>query len=233
MNYDHIYATAEEDFVDRSVGLLSYILSESIADNGQAILGLSGGSTPKVIYEALGMSDTDWSKVTLFLVDDRYIPADADGSNQKLVRETLLKNANIPEENLIFPNTTLPIEECVTDYETRLAMTILQGIPHSVTLGLGSDGHIASLFPPLSEAAYGDRLVLHTETDQFDVHDRISTTMAVIGSANRKVFFLKGAEKKAVWEEMLADDDDPLRWPAKAALQLGGGVVISAFAEHA
>ncbi len=227
MNYDHIYATAEDDFVDRSVGLLSHILSESIADNGQAILGLSGGSTPKVIYEALGMSDVDWNKVTLFLVDDRYVPADADGSNQKLVRETLLKNASIPEENLVFPDTSLTIEECITEYETKLAMTLSQGIPHSVTLGLGSDGHIASLFPPLTEAAFGDRLVLHTETDKFDVLDRISTTMVVIGSADRKIFFLKGEGKKDVWDEMLADDDDPMRWPAKAALQLGGGVVIS------
>ena len=51
--------------------------------------------------------------------------------------------------------------------------------------------------------------------------------MVVIGSADRKIFFLKGEGKKDVWDEMLADDDDPMRWPAKAALQLGGGVVIS------
>lgn len=93
-------------------------------------------------------------------------------------------------------------------------------------MGLGEDGHIASLFPPVPAEGYGDRLVMHTTTDTFAVHDRISTTMVVIGSADRKVFFLKGEGKKFVWEEMMHDDNAEImmeRWPAKAALALGEG----------
>lgn len=229
MIYDHIQATSDNNFVTQSVRILSERIQQSIKEFGSAIVGLSGGSTPKPIYEALGKEDIDWNSVSIFLVDDRYIAADDADSNQKLVRETLLANANIPEANIVFPNTTLPIDECIQDYEIRLAELLSKGIPHTVTLGLGGDGHIASLFPPVPAAGYGDHLVIHTETDAFAVHDRISTTMVIIGSADRKIFFLKGEGKKFVWDEMMQspDTEDMDRWPAKAALQLGGGVVVS------
>lgn len=229
MQYDHLESASEDDFVAQSVTVLVGRITQSIDEFGSAIVGLSGGSTPKPIYEALGKENIDWNTVFLFLVDDRYIDAHDDESNQKLVRETLLMNASIPEKNIIFPDTTLPIDKCIADYEIRLAELLSKGIPHMVTLGLGEDGHIASLFPPVPTAGYGDHLVIHTETDDFAVHDRITTTMVVIGSADRKIFFLKGEGKKFVWDEMMQSEDaeDMDRWPGKAALQLGGGVVVS------
>ena len=229
MNFDHVTAASDEDFVVQGVTVLKERIVQSIEEFGSAIVGLSGGSTPKAIYTALGKEDIDWSKVYLFLVDDRYIDKDDADSNQKLIRDTLLMHAAIPEEHILFPNTTLDLEECIADYEAKLAELLSKGIPHIVTLGLGSDGHIASLFPPVPEEGYGDHLVIHTETDDFAVHDRISTTMVVIGSADRKIFFLKGKEKEVIWDEMMQSQDaeDMDRWPAKAALQLGGGVVVS------
>tara|TARA_Y100000310_G_C20505600_1_gene726254 strand:- start:48 stop:743 length:696 start_codon:yes stop_codon:yes gene_type:complete len=231
MNFDGIQATSEEEFVALGTELLVERLTQSIEEFGHAIIGLSGGSTPKPIYEELGKQPIDWDKVTVFLVDDRYVEADDDDSNQKLVRDTLLRNAAIPEEQIIFPNTTIPINECIDDYEQRLAEVLSKGIPHIVTLGLGEDGHIASLFPPVPSEGYGDRLVIHTTTDAFAVRDRISTTMVVIGSADRKIFFLKGEQKKFVWDEMMSSDaeEDMDRWPARAALALGGGVVVTLF----
>jgi 6-phosphogluconolactonase len=232
MQYDHIEATSEDDFVTKSVAVLKERITQSLDEFGSAIIGLSGGSTPKAIYTALGKEDLDWSNVFIFLVDDRYIDASDSDSNQKLVHETLLTNASIPDENIIFPDTSLPLEECIKTYEVNLAELLSKGIPHTVTLGLAEDGHIASLFPPVPPAGYGDHLVIHTETDAFAVHDRITTTMVVIGSADRKIFFLKGDQKKFVWDEMMQSEDseDMDRWPAKAALQLGGGVVVSLFA---
>lgn len=218
--------TSEEQFIQTGVDILRERIEQSIDEFGRAILGLSGGSTPRPIYERLGLCAIDWEKVSLFLVDDRYVPADHPDSNQKLVKETLLKHISIPETQILFPDTTLPIDDCIHHYDMKLAGMLSAGIPHIVTLGIGGDGHIASLFPPVANSGFGDRLVVHTETDAFAVHDRISTTMIVIGSADRKIFFLKGEEKKTVWEEMLQSDEGPKRWPAKAALELGGGVVV-------
>lgn len=229
MDFETISTVSDQEFITEGVGVLVERLSQHIDEFGAAIVGLSGGSTPKPIYEELGKQDVDWSKVTVFLVDDRYTDANDSDSNQKLVRDTLLKNAQIPEEQIIFPRTALPLDECIADYEQRLAEMLSKGIPHTVTLGLGEDGHIASLFPPVPLEGYGDRLVIHTTTDDFAVRDRISTTMVVIGSADRKIFFLKGEKKKFVWDEMMQSDgtDDMDRWPARAALALGGGVVVT------
>lgn len=229
MQYDHIQAASDEDFVTHSVRILSERIHQSIDEFGSAIVGLSGGSTPKPIYEGLGKCAIPWEKVSIFLVDDRYVPATHKESNQRLVRETLLKHASIPEDHILFPDTAKPLDDCIHHYDLQLAGMLSAGIPHIVTLGLGSDGHIASLFPPVPTEGYGDRLVIHTTTDDFAVRDRISTTMVIIGSADRKIFFLKGKDKKFVWDEMMQskDSEDMDRWPAKAALQLGGGVVVS------
>jgi len=227
MDLEHIETISEQEFIDSSVRALSERIHQNIDEYGRAIVGLSGGSTPRPIYSALGKCAIPWDKVSVFLVDERYVGADDTDSNQKLVRDTLLSSAPIPEENFLFPDTSLPLAECIHHYELKLAGMLSAGIPHIVTLGMGDDGHIASLFPPVSDSAYGDHLVLHTETDRFAVHDRITTTMVIIGSADRKFFFLKGDAKKQVWEEMMADKEDLSRWPAKAVLNLGGGVLVS------
>jgi len=227
VNYDHIQTTDDSSFVEEATGFLLLRMQQSIDEYGKCILGLSGGSTPKPIYEELGHGNLDWSKVYIFLVDDRYVAADDDDSNQKLVRETLLKNCDIPESNLIFPNTEVPLEDCITDYEQRLAQLLSEGIPHMITLGMGDDGHIASLFPPVSDRAFTDHLVIHTQTEKFAVKDRISSTFVVLLSATDKIFFLKGDAKKAVWDEMLESEEEVDRWPAKAVLKMGGVTVVS------
>lgn len=233
MDYARIITENEEEFVQGSVIVLSSLINAAILQNGACLLGLSGGSTPKKIYEELGQSDEiDWSKVWVCLVDERYIAADNEDSNQKLVRETLLKNANIPEENLLFPDTSLPIIECVEQYNTALSNVK----PDVITLGLGEDGHTASLFPPVMEQAF-DRTkhAIHTTTPStssgqathFAVHDRITMTMPTIARAGSKIFLLKGDAKKAVWEEMEESTEGKERWPAKGVIQSGSVTLIA------
>ena len=216
----------DQQYTKSAVGLLTRAASEAIDARGFAIIGLSGGSTPKPIYEAFGKENIDWSKVWLFLVDDRYIRADDPDSNQFLLRSTLLRNAAIPDSQLIFPDTSLPLDECVALYEQHIASLLQKGSPDIITLGMGDDGHIASLFPPLMEQSFGEETVIHTTTEKFAVKDRISVTMRVLTRARQSVFFLKGPAKKKVMDEMIASGDDERRWPAKALLEKTGTTVI-------
>ena len=229
MNYQHIETASEEDFLAESVALLKQQIVTAIEEDGLAIIGLSGGSTPKPIYEALGKESIDWSCVSVFLVDERYVPRDSDNSNQKLVYDTLLKHASIPEQGIVFPDTSLPLEECVKKYAADLQFLWAAHFTTTVTLGLGTDGHIASLFPPLSDDALGEAwLVGHTKApDQFAVPDRITVQLNALAAADHQVFFLKGEGKKATWEEMLASDEDEQRWPAKRILEGKEAVVVS------
>lgn len=213
-----ISSTGDANFVARGAAFLKEELMNAITKNGVTILGLSGGSTPKPIYEALGKEQLDWSKVWIFLVDDRYIRPDHPNSNQFLLRSTLLKNAAIPESQIIFPDTTLPIDQCMKLYDQHLTDLLKKGPPDLITLGMGDDGHIASLFPLLGDDAFGPSLVIHTTTDRFDVHDRISVTLPVLQKSKQVVFFLKGSSKKAVWDEMMGSQEDERKWPAKGIL---------------
>ena len=101
-------------------------------------------------------------------------------------------------------------------------------LPDIVTLGMGSDGHIASLFPPVPDIALGDEaLVVHTETDQFAITDRISVSLNFLCAAQDQIFFLKGTDKKFVWDEMIASDEDEHRWPAKRMIETGDVSLVS------
>lgn len=139
-----------------------------------ALVGLSGGTTPRPIYTAISQlaksTVIDWSKVLIFLVDERYIPETHPESNTRMIRETLFSEASFPEKNFIHPNTTLPLEECRADYEAALGSILSLSCPTLVTLGLGNDGHTASWFPPLSDedcmhSNDAERLVHITHTD--------------------------------------------------------------------
>lgn len=215
-----ITAKDDADFIVRGVHFLETAIRDALNERGCCVIGLSGGSTPKPIYEALGKEKIDWSKVWLFLVDDRYIRADDPNSNQFLLRSTLLKNAAIPDSQIIFPDTSLPLATCIDLYDRQITDLLKKGAPDIVTLGMGDDGHIASLFPPLTDEAFGPTTVIHTQTEKFAVKDRISVTLPVLQQAAWPVFFLKGGDKKKVWEEMMQSDEDERRWPAKSVAGL-------------
>jgi 6-phosphogluconolactonase len=211
-------AAGDEAFITTAVDWLVERIGEAVAARGKCVFGLSGGSTPGPIYQRLGESDkVDWKNVMIFLVDERHVPADNSDSNANLQQRTLLAGNKIPEANVIFPDCTKPIQETVTDYGQRLEQLFAEhGGPDLLTLGLGPDGHIASLFPPVQQADK-DATCIHTTTERFAVFDRITITLPIIARATNSVFFFKGEEKLAVWDDMMrsfADQQDPSRWPA-------------------
>lgn len=226
----------EAPFTQNATDFLEQAILSAIEKHGRAVIGLSGGSTPRPIYEALSKRSLDWSKVWIFLVDDRYIRVDDPKSNQFLIRSTLLKNAPIPDSQIIFPDVSLPLPQCIDLYAKHLKVLFTKRLPDLITLGMGDDGHIASLFPPLSDLALSDeRMILHTTTPpaasgqaaRFDVRDRISLSLNALAGAQMSVFLLAGSGKKKVWEEMLASPEDVRRWPAKAILEHTNATVFA------
>lgn len=226
MSYGRIDATPG-DFAAKAAALLAAHIKFFLNEHGACTLGLSGGSTPKPIYALLGQdASIDWSSVYVFLVDERYIDITDAKSNQKLVRDTLLEHARIPEENLFFPRTDLPLPACATEYEERLHALLGEKTVDIVTLGMGDDGHIASLFPPLDDDAFDEHDVLVTTTDRFDVRERVGVSLPFLTQAKLPVFLLQGEGKKKVWEEMLAADVNLRRWPAQAVLATERAIAV-------
>lgn len=212
-----------DQFVDAAVVVLEKAIISAIRENGQCTIGLSGGSTPGPVYEKLGRSRAiDWEHVHIFLVDERCVPSTDEASTARLIGHTLLRNAPVPDLQRHFPDTTLPPADAADVYDALLRALLPDGGPDVVVLGLGRDGHTASLFPPLTQADVSTTdYVIHTRVpphEQFPVTDRLSTTLRLLRTAGTKVFLLSGAEKHAVWEATTKEGADPRRWPASLLL---------------
>lgn len=209
---------AGPSFARTAAQKLGDLIRRSIRAHGTCVIGLSGGSTPGPVYEELAGEMIDWTRVTVFLVDDRCVSPDHPDSNQHLVQSTLLSRLSGPPATC-FHDTSLPPDEAADAYGARLQELLAARGADIVVLGMGPDGHIASLFPPLGESAFGPASAIHTTTDAFAVHDRISVTLPVLAGAAHAVFLLKGEDKLRLWEEMEASAEDLRRWPAKALLE--------------
>jgi len=207
-----IQANTTEEFVSTSTEWISGVISEAIRDNGKATVGLSGGSTPKPIYTMLAINKyISWEKVQFFLTDERYIPANHEDSNQKMIRETLLTR-EAKDAEFFAPKTELLLSKCVEDYASTMKSFTH---PDLVILGMGDDGHIASLFPPVPPEAFGPALVLHTETAHFAVKDRISVTFPALLHAKKRLFLLTGKTKRELLKKMQSENEDVSLYPAQ------------------
>lgn len=217
------------DFASKASALIAGFIRSAIREHGACTVGLSGGSTPKPVYEALAKETVDWTRVTFFLVDDRCVSADHPDSNQLLARTSIISATGAAT---VFPDAALPPDQSAKDYAKRLTALLERPIDVAI-LGMGPDGHITSLFPPVPDEAFGDAIAIHTQTPLdsdnrplFAVRDRISLTLPILSAATHTVFLLKGADKKHLWEEMTASTKDEKRWPAKYIIERAEVTVV-------
>jgi 6-phosphogluconolactonase len=162
---------------------------------GVAVVGgsvvLAGGSTPRRAYELAAASHSDWEGVDVWFGDDRCVPADDPRSNQLLVREALLERLTVlPTMHPI--STERPATEAAAAYDAALRGTPLD----LVLLGLGPDGHTASLFPGASTLDVRDRLAVAAEPGLDPFVERVTLTIPAL-EAGTRVVFLAVSEGKA------------------------------------
>ncbi len=196
-------------------------LSNALTDNGAASLMVSGGSTPAPLYEALSLADLDWAKIAVALVDERWVDSDHDASNEALIyRSLLVNNARQASFTGMKTRAATAVEGCP---ETEALYKTLPK-PFSITvLGMGSDGHTASLFPHargLSEALSlkNQHLTAPITAKQSEVTgintERLSLTLTGLLQAEHLILLLTGEEKLAVFRAAMEDgpvEDMPIR----------------------
>jgi 6-phosphogluconolactonase/glucosamine-6-phosphate isomerase/deaminase len=161
-------------------------------------IGLAGGSTPKPIYERVAQKDGQ----IFFVTDERYVSSEDEQNNTHLVYQTMGRDVSI-----LAPDTSLPLTECVEQYAKDLEKQFSTSSPDLFVLGMGTDGHVASLFPPVTKPMFGPQLAIHTTTEHFAVFDRISVTLPLLLSAKKVVLLMKGEDKQQAWTQMLTSQD--------------------------
>ncbi|WP_228025193.1 6-phosphogluconolactonase [cf. Phormidesmis sp. LEGE 11477] len=204
--------------IDRAYDLTVSLVKEAVASSDRATLALSGGSTPKPLYEALAKADLPWEKVYIFWGDERYVPHDHPKSNALMAKEAWLNRVPIPAEN-IFPMPTSAGDPAAdaAQYEKQLKefFQLAEGeLPalDFVLQGMGDDGHTASLFPHTDALDVRDRLVT---VGNHDGEPRITFTVPLINQGRHVVFLVSGENKQTALAHVFSDEADGHTYPSK------------------
>jgi 6-phosphogluconolactonase len=199
-------------FVAAAVQLVIERAEQAQSGGGWFRLSLCGGSTPRAIYTALAELDAgiiDWSRVRITFGDERSVPPDHADSNFRMVREALLDRLAIPVENVLRieaeDGASIAAERCEDRLRDWAKEDGTEVFAHDLTLlGMGDDGHTASLFPGTDALGETDRWVVANYVEKFDT-ERITLTYPVLNASRTVCFLVTGREAKgAVVDRILA-----------------------------
>lgn len=223
-----------EDLADR---VAIWVATRIVFAPERIAINLSGGTTPKRVYELLGGEDlrkkVDWRKVHFFWGDERFVASSDPASNFGSARETMLRHLPIPPDQIHpIPTESVTAEQAATQYEGVLrayygsAVLDPERPLFDITLlGLGNDGHIASLFP--GSAALDERRSWVTTVGDLAPEPRITLTLPALESSGTIVFLVAGESKREILARTLAAD------PALPVSRLATRGRILVFADRA
>ncbi len=222
-NPDLIICRDAGELTEKAAERFIALVNEASASSGRFTVALSGGSTPKALYSLLaasGFADRiPWPKVHLFWGDERCVPPDHPDSNYRMVRESLLSKISIPPENVHRMAGEKEPKLAAAEYENELKtfFQLSQGTPPRfdlILLGLGEDGHTASLFPESDALNETQRLVATTYLPKLNAH-RLTLTLPVLNESAEIYFLVAGKNKAAIVKELLGTDPTIAKFPAQ------------------
>ncbi len=202
--------------------------SMALAARGRFTLALSGGSTPRELHLRLASpplaSGVDWSRIHVFFGDERCVPPDDPQSNYHMAVETLLGRVPIPAGNVHHIRGELPPEQAAQAYEADLRAFFGPGEPPRldlVILGMGENGHTASLFPGLQAVHEQERWVVAEYVAEVGMW-RVTLTPVVLNLARATVFLVAGEAKADMLRRVLEGPYDPSALPAQVIRPVDG-----------
>lgn len=215
-----------------AAGIIVRQASAVESSNGSFTLALSGGSTPRMLHQRLNheFSETSrllWNKVHFFWGDERHVPPEHPQSNHRMACETLFTSGLVPAQNIHRvlaeePDAVMAAEKYEREIHSFFNLEAGQ-LPRldCVLLGIGPDGHTASLFPGTKALQEKRRLVVANWVDKFQTH-RITMTVPVLNHAAQVIFLVSGQDKAEVLKEILEGDFRPDLLPAQLIRPVDG-----------
>jgi 6-phosphogluconolactonase len=221
-----IEVLARGDLAGRAAELLAKKLGTALVDSPRASLALSGGQTPAPVYEQLATKNLAWDHIEIFAVDERVVPEEDERSNWKMIRGTLLDPAGVPQARRHpIPTGDGDPEEAAAVYQQELC-TVLGERPGftACVLGVGPDGHTASLFPGSPQLSAAG-LVAAGPAGLEPRVPRVTLTFRAINSSRLCIFLAEGDEKAGPVAAALAPAGEVERIPARGVQPDEGEVV--------
>ncbi len=204
-------------------------IRDALKERGSASIALSGGSSPHEAYRLLAQETIDWNKVQVWFVDERAVPPTHERSNYAAAKRSLLDAAKIPEANIHRMMGEAPdLEGAARAYEASLRDNVknkMAGLPalDLVILGVGDDGHTASLFPSEPTVNVTDRLVAAVPA-RGDREARLTLTTPVLENARASVIIVLGKSKHEPLERIWATSGDVKDTPARIIRSFRGSI---------
>lgn len=218
-----LFQGAAEEFASRATA--------AARSEGRFSVALSGGSTPKGLYSLLAQNKSlPWDKIYFFFGDERHVPPDNAESNYRMVRESLFSRVSIPPANVFrIPAEDSDAKVAAKTYEQTLRQFFNKtsdGFPRFdlVLLGVGADGHTASLFPGIPALQERSRWVVADWVEKFKT-DRITLTLPVLNNAAAVVFLVSGQDKATTLKEVLEGKQSGEQFPSKLIKPANGELI--------
>lgn len=195
-------------------------------------VALSGGSTPRALYQLLAdpnepfREQIAWDKTHFFFTDERHVPPDHPDSNYRMVNEAMFSRVPVPQQNIHRIPAEQPIAQAAADaYESDLRRFFGEAIPafDLLLLGLGEEGHTASIFPGSEVLSETQRLVAAPFVEKLNAY-RITMTLPVLNNGKSVVFLVTGASKAEILRQVIETDKKPDLYPAQAISPTNGAV---------
>jgi len=223
-----------EILIEETAHLFMQIARASVQERGRFVVALSGGTTPRGLFQHLAeepyLSLVPWNKTYIFWVDERHVPFTDPTSNYRMTKEALLSKVTIPAEQ-IFPatNGSLPVEKAASTYEIKLRNFFNdEVIPRFdlALMGMGDDGHTASLFPGTAQVNEQDKWVVGYFVDP-EKKDRVSLTFSVLNHSRWLVVLVEGLKKADRIQEVLEGPSEPPRYPIQYLKPVSGRLIFA------
>jgi 6-phosphogluconolactonase len=214
-----VFSTAEA-MNESTARLLLDLAEKSVKERGRFVLCLSGGNTPLGLYTLLSMKPfselVPWKRTYIFFGDERCVPSDDERNNAYMATSALLSKIDLPLSNIFPIPVDLPPAEAAKKYEESLQRFFGEEVPRIdlILLGLGDNGHTASLFPGTAVLSEKSRWVKEVYVDELNMY-RITMTIPLINKARHVLFLVTGEDKSQILKTVLTAPFQPEKYPAQ------------------
>ncbi|MGH7494355.1 MAG: 6-phosphogluconolactonase [bacterium] len=218
---------SQPELIAAASELIATAVTQAVHEHGKCAVALAGGNTPRAVYEALASENygkiIPWRDLHLFWGDERMVPPDHELSNFRMANEAWLQHVQVPVENIHRIKGELAPAEAARDYRAEMQRYFKNRAPSFdlILLGLGEDGHTASIFPQTDAVFENSQTAIAVFAPQMKQW-RVTLTLPVINQARKIVFLVAGKAKAQIGAAVLQLEKFEIKWPASMVQPIQG-----------